>query len=134
MTGSRLRAAVVIAVIAVGSGIVGAAIDHAVMMRPRRLRGPAPAATGDATARRRAEMLGRLTTELGLRPDQRAAIDSVMQRTDSALRAVRLEMQPQVRHILDDSRAQIAARLDSAQRARFATRQPAKHWRLPPIQ
>ena len=134
MNGGRVRAAVVIVAIMIGSGIAGAAIDHAVMMRsPRRPRGGSSLTGGPeaASARRRADMLQRLTRELSLQPAQRAAIDSIMRRTDSALRAVRVEMQPQVRRILDGSRAEIAARLDSTQRARFAARQPATHWRMP---
>jgi hypothetical protein len=74
-------------------------------------------------------MLERMTRDLGLSPAQRAGIDSVMQRTDSSLRVVRREMQPRLRKIFDDSRVEIAARLDSAQRVKFAQQNPPKRRR-----
>lgn len=132
MNRSRRRAALVIGAIVMGSALAGAAINHSVMLHlPHRFRGATPSRTEPAAeAKRRADMLASLTTELDLRPAQRAAIDSIMERTDATLRAVRLEFQPQVQRILDSSRAEIASRLDSAQRASFAARQPAKHWRM----
>ena len=69
-------------------------------------------------------MLERLTKDLNLTPPQRAAIDSIMQRTDSALRIVRGEMQPRLTQIFDGSRAEISARLDSTQREKFKRRPP----------
>jgi hypothetical protein len=122
MNPTRARAALVIAAIAVGSAIAGAGIDRwAVMHSPRRGRGAGPAGilSNEAAARRRSEMLERLTKELELTAPQRAGIDSIMARTDSALRVVRTEMQPRVRQIFDSSRAEISARLDSAQRVKF---------------
>ena len=121
MTNGRARAAIVIAAIAIGSAIAGAGIDRWVMTRgPHRGRGGPPSAQSpEASARRRAEMLERMTKDLSLTPSQRAGIDSIMQRTDSALRVVRGEMQPRLTAIFDSSRAQIAARLDSAQKIKF---------------
>jgi hypothetical protein len=131
MNGSRLRAALVIVAIIIGSALAGAAIDHAIVLRnPRRFRNLPFGGGADAAARRRTDMLARLTGELELRPAQRAAIDSIMLRTDSTLSTLRAEMQPRVQRVLDSSRAEIASRLDSAQRARFAARRPAKHWRM----
>jgi hypothetical protein len=49
-----------------------------------------------------------------------------MQRTDSTLRVVRREMEPRLRQIFDSSRAQISARLDSAQRVKFAAQRPPR--------
>jgi hypothetical protein len=63
-----------------------------------------------------------MSKDLSLTPPQRAGIDSIMQRTDSALRVVRGEMQPRLQQIFESSRSQIAARLDSAQRVKFAKR------------
>lgn len=131
MIGGRLRAALVIVAVVIGSALAGAAIDHALMLRyPRRFRAAPLGGGPDAAARRRDDMLARLTRELTLQPAQRAAIDSIMRRTDSALREVRMQTQPQVQRILDGSRREIAGRLDSAQRARYVARQPATHWRL----
>jgi hypothetical protein len=126
MNGGRARAGLVIGLIAICSAIAGAAIDHAVRGQiPRRNPGQGgppgyrglPAAERDA--KRRADLLDRMTKELNLSATQRAGIDSVMQRTDSSLRVVRGEMEPRLRAVFDSSRAHIAARLDSTQRAKF---------------
>lgn len=132
MIASRSRAVLVIVAVAVGSALAGAAVDHAIVLHnPRRFR-PLPfGGNAQAAESRRTEMLERLTSELALRPDQRSAIDSIMRRTDSVLRDVRLEMQPRVQRVLDESRKQIESRLDSGQRVTFAARQPARTWRLP---
>jgi len=132
MIASPARAILVIVAVAIGSALAGAAVDHAIVLRnPRRFRPLSFDATSDAARSRRTDMLQRLTEELTLRPDQRAAIDSIMRRTDSVLRDVRLEVQPRVQHALDDSRHQIESHLDSSQRASFRARQPARHWRIP---
>jgi Spy/CpxP family protein refolding chaperone len=127
MSPSRARAALIIAAIAIGSALAGAGIDRWVMMRgPRHGHQGGPLSANpspEGMARRRAEMLGRMTKELNLTPAQRAGIDSIMQRTDSALRIVRREMQPRLTQIFEGSRAEISARLDSAQRVKFAKRQ-----------
>ncbi len=127
MNTSRARAAVVIAAIAIGSAIAGAGIDRwGVAHSPRHSRAPTSTLSPEAAARRRAEMLERMTKDLGLSTVQRAGIDSIMQRTDSALRVVRGEMQPRLRQIFDGSRAEISARLDSAQRVEFAKQRPRR--------
>lgn len=129
---SRSRAVLIIIAIVVGSALAGAAVDHAIVLHnPRRFR-PVPfGGTAKAAESRRTEMLQRLTEELSLRPEQRTAIDSIMQRTDSVLRDLRLETQPRAQKVLDQSRKQIESRLDSGQRAIFAARQPARTWHLP---
>ena len=132
MMASPARAVLVIVAVAVGSALAGAAVDHAIVLRnPRRFRPLSFDASADAARSRRTEMLQRLSEELALRPDQRAAIDSIMRHTDSLLVDVRLEMQPRVQRVLAESRQAIESRLDSAQRSTFATRQPASTWRLP---
>jgi hypothetical protein len=129
---SRVRAALIIAAIAIGCLVAGAGIDHWAMRNARRGRGGPPgSSTPEEASKRRAEILDAMTKDLDLSPVQRVGIDSVMQRTDSALRAVRREAQPRVRQILDASRAEIAARLDSAQRVRFAKQPPPKRRRGP---
>jgi Spy/CpxP family protein refolding chaperone len=115
----RLRATLVIAAIAIASGIAGAAIDRSFLVHPPH-RGPragGPAGAGDA--RRRSEMLDRMSSDLSLTPAQRTGIDSIFQRTDSTLRAIRQEAEPRVRQVLERSRTDIAARLDATQREKF---------------
>lgn len=117
-----LRAGLVIAAVAIASAIAGAAVDRAFLARsapPREFRGfgrPSP----DQDAKRRTAMLDRLTKELSLSAAQRAGLDSVFQRTDSSLRAIRRQTQPRIQQVFERSRADIDARLDSTQRAKFA--------------
>lgn len=127
MSPGRARAAAIVAAIVVGSAIAGAGIDRFVESRSRhhgRGGGALPGSSSpEASARRRGEMLERMSRDLDLSAAQRAGIDSIMQRTDSALRAVRRAMQPQITRIFESSRAEIAARLDSTQRVKFARQQ-----------
>jgi len=124
----RLRAGLVIAAVVVASAIAGAAVDRNVVMRNVRRGGGGggwgPGRGGpppEMEARRRTEMLDRLTKELALTPAQRAGLDSVFQRTDSSLRAIRREMQPRLKQVFETSRAEMNARLDSAQRVKLAS-------------
>ena len=129
---SRSRAVLVVLAIVIGSALAGAAVDHAIVLRnPRRFRQVPFGGTAKSAVARRNDVLQQLSTELALRPEQRAAIDSIMQHTDSVLREMRLEMQPRVQRVLDQSRHEIESHLDSGQRATFAARQPARSWRLP---
>jgi hypothetical protein len=119
----RLRAGLVIAAVVVASGIAGAAIDRNLVMRNVRRggggdrRGPP---TPELETRRRADMLEHMTRELSLTPAQKAGLDSVFQRTDSSLRAIRREMQPRLKQVFEASRAEMNARLDSTQRKKLA--------------
>ncbi|MEO7713716.1 MAG: hypothetical protein ABIV10_12445 [Gemmatimonadaceae bacterium] len=126
MSPSRGRAALIIAAIVIGSAIAGAGLDRVLVMRgSRHYRGGGPRSgemSLEMTARRRAAMLERMSKDLSLTPLQRAAIDSIMQQTDSSLRVVRGEMQPRLTQIFDQSRAEIGARLDSTQREKFKRR------------
>ena len=124
----RLRAGLVIAAVVVASAIAGAAVDRNVVMRNVRRGGGGggwgPGRGGpppEMEARRRTEMLDRMTTELSLSPAQRAGLDSVFQRTDSSLRAIRREMQPRLKQVFEGSRTEINARLDSTQRVKLAS-------------
>jgi hypothetical protein len=122
----------VIGAIVVASGIAGAAIDRAFITRG----GGRPAAgvsggnggrggggggrpSPEQEAKRRNDMLDHMTKDLSLTPTQRAGFDSVMQRTDTLLRAVRREMQPKIQQVFEASRAEMATRLDSTQRVKF---------------
>ena len=122
MNPGRRRATVVIALIVVCSTLAGAAIERTIFQRMIRHRpgGPGPGRgtrTQDST--RRVDMLDRMTKDLNLSAAQRLGLDSVMQRSDSSLRAIRAEMQPRLQKVLEGSRAEIEARLDADQRAKF---------------
>ena len=129
MIAGRARAAIVIALLVICSALAGAAIDRvAFLSQHRRSSSFGPGGPGrgnrEQDARRRQELLERMTKELNLSASQRAGIDSVMQHTDSLLRAIRLEMQPRLTKVFEDSHAQIHARLDSAQREKFEQMMP----------
>jgi hypothetical protein len=129
---NRTRAALIIVAIAIGCLVAGAGIDRWAMRNARRPRGGMPGSvTPEEATKRRTEMLDDMTKDLDLTPRQRVGIDSVMQRTDATLRAVRSEVQPRIRQILDQSRAEITARLDSTQRVKFLQRKPPLRRRGP---
>ena len=120
----RLRAGLVIGALVIASGIAGAAIDRALIMRNRPSReGPRRLPDG-GEQRRRTEMLDRMATDLSLTAAQRAGIDSIFQRTDSSLRAIRRETQPRIQQVFAQSKADVNARLDPAQREKFAKMRP----------
>jgi len=121
----RLRAGLVIGAVVIASAIAGAAIDRSLMLRRRgrdadRRGGPPQA----LEQRRRTDMLDRMTTDLSLTPAQRAGLDSIFQRTDSTLRAIRRETQPRIQQVFEQSKAEVNARLDPAQREKFAQMRP----------
>jgi Spy/CpxP family protein refolding chaperone len=118
-----LRAGLVIGAVVIASGIAGAAIDRSLMMhrgpqmRPDGGRRGPPQALEQG---RRNAMLERMSKELSLTPAQRAGLDSIFQRTDSSLRAIRRETQPRLQQVFERSNAEVNARLDPAQREMFA--------------
>ena len=135
MKAGSARAAIVIAVIVVCSVLAGVAIDRVVFQRMAARRRPPAGGPGrgspEADLKRRTDMLDRMTTQLTLSTSQRQGIDSVMQRTDSSLRAIRSEMQPRLQQVFQASRADIEARLDSTQRVKFKAMQPSRGPRRP---
>jgi Spy/CpxP family protein refolding chaperone len=117
-----LRAGLVIGAVVIASAIAGAAIDRSLMMhrpamRPDGGRRSPPQALEQG---RRNAMLERMTKELSLTPAQRAGLDSIFQRTDSSLRAIRRETQPLLQQVFARTNAEVNARLDPAQREKFA--------------
>lgn len=128
MTPSRRRAGLVIALVVVCSALAGAALDRVAVQRMGHHRSPGQGGPGrgspEQDARRRSDMMNRMTKELDLSTTQRAGIDSVMKRTDSSLRAIRTEMQPRLKQVFQGSRVEIEARLDSTQRIKFAKSHP----------
>ena len=128
----RLRAGLVIGAVVIASAIAGAAIDRSVVMHrsPRVVgaMGGGPGGGGgdgrrpmpeQQEQRRRVQMLDKLTKELSLSIVQRAGLDSIFQRTDSELRAIRRATQPQIQQVFERSHQEVYARLDSTQRVKF---------------
>ena len=123
MISGRMRAGVVLVLVVVCSALAGAALERVVFQRLMR-RGPPGSGPGRGTpeqqVQRRNDMLDRMSTDLGLSTAQRAGIDSIMKNTDSTLRIIRREMQPRITAEFERSHAEIVARLDAAQREKFA--------------
>ncbi len=124
MTSSRLRAGIIIGVIALCSALAGAAVERSVIQKVIVPRRPPPAPgtgrfTPEADTRRRSDMLDRMTKDLELTPAQRAGIDSVMQHSDSLLHGIRLEIQPRLEQVLASSRSAIDSRLAPEQRVKY---------------
>jgi Spy/CpxP family protein refolding chaperone len=117
-----LRAGLVIGAVVFASAIAGAAIDRSLMMhrpamRPDGGRRSPPQALEQG---RRNAMLERMTKELSLTPAQRAGLDSIFQRTYWSLRAIRRVTHPRLQQVFERSNAEVNARLDPAQREKFA--------------
>ena len=133
MNSGRLRAGLVIGLIVVCSALAGAAVERVVIQRMMRHRPGGPGGPGrgspEQDARRRNDMLDRMTKELSLSASQRAGIDSVMRRTDSSLHAIRLEMQPSIEKVFEGSRAEIETRLSAEQRVQFEKMAPVRRRR-----
>ena len=132
MTSGRMRAGVVIGVIALCSAVAGAAVERVVPGVVHRRFGGPWRGSAEQDARRRKEMLNRMTKDLQLSNVQRAAIDSVMQHSDSSLHIIRAEMEPRLERVLQRSRAEIESRLTPTQKTKFeqsilARRRP--YWR-----
>jgi hypothetical protein len=130
MTPGRVRAGFVIALIVVCSALAGAAVERMIFqpaLRHRTSGGPGGPGRGsrEQDARRRSDLMDRMTKDLDLSTSQRAGIDSVMLHTDSSLRAIRAEMQPRLQQVFQSSRVEIESRLDSAQRVKFVKSLPA---------
>jgi hypothetical protein len=110
----------VIAAVVVASAIAGAAIDRQLLVRRGHPFDGGRRSFQEQEDRRRTGMLDRLTKELSLTAVQRAGLDTIFRRTDSSLRAIRREAQPRIQQLFERSRAEVNARLDSAQREKFA--------------
>jgi Spy/CpxP family protein refolding chaperone len=119
-----LRAGLVIGAVVIASAIAGAAIDRALIMRrtPSREGGRRPPDMGED--HRRTQILDKMTADLSLTAAQRAGLDSIFRRTDSSLRAIRRETQPRIQQVFAQSKADVNARLDPAQRETFAKMRP----------
>lgn len=122
---SRTMAALSLVAVAVGGVLGGVAIDRLLLLprvalSPDRVR---PAGGGSGTGApmgaRRRFMVDRMTEELGLTPEQRMQLDSIVGRRLEAMRGVREQFRPQVQGMLDSARQDLDRILTPEQRARF---------------
>jgi Spy/CpxP family protein refolding chaperone len=120
----RLRAILVLALVALVGVLAGVLLDRAVL-RDRwgalgRWHGPHAGEYGPGGwqrgGRRSTEWMAR---ELSLTPEQRAAIDSIRSRQQERMRQVMRDVRPQFRAITSETRAQIDSVLTPAQRERL---------------
>ena len=126
MMTTRGRAGLVIALIAICSAVAGAAIERVVVPRFMHRRPPNFRGSPETDAKRRAEMLDKMTRDLTLTDAQRGGLDSVMQRTDSLLHSIRTEMQPRIGKVFEESRADMMSRLTPEQQEKFKKDMPSR--------
>ena len=66
-------------------------------------------------------MLGRLTRELDLKPEQRQQVETILRETGEEFGRLRQEIRPRFREILARSQERIRGVLDAGQQAKFET-------------
>ena len=127
----RWVAAGVLCVLALGSGLAGAALDRLVVRAhaapiafPDTSFHPIESILRSPTAADRRAIRAELTRQLRLTPAQADTIDSIMNRRSGEFRALREEMRPRVQQLVDDVHASIERVLTPEQRARFRRMQP----------
>jgi Spy/CpxP family protein refolding chaperone len=127
----RWVAVVVLCVIALGSGLAGAALDRLALRAdaspiafPDTSFHPIESILRSPTAADRRAIRAELTRQLHLTPAQADTIDSIMNRRSGEFRALREEMRPRVQQLVDDVHASIERVLTPEQRAQFRRMQP----------
>ena len=127
----RWVAVVVLCVIALGSGLAGAALDRLALRAgaspiafPDTSFHPIESILRSPTATDRRAIRAELTRQLHLTPAQADTIDSIMNRRSGEFRALRDEMRPRVQQLVDDVHASIERVLTPEQRAEFRRMQP----------
>jgi Spy/CpxP family protein refolding chaperone len=109
-------AVLVLLLVAIAGGIAGVAVDRFVLL-PHLFRGPGFGhGHGPGGPLRDREFRDRFARDLGLSSDQRARIDSIMDRQGRELRAVRGQVQPTVDSIIARTRRQVDSVLTPEQR------------------
>jgi Spy/CpxP family protein refolding chaperone len=127
-TAPRVQAVVLLLLVATAGAVAGIVGDRLVTDRAD----PAPAGEGLRSApmpgagpwrweaRRDMRYGERLSSDLGLTPDQRAAIDSIVRDQQQRVRALTAEVEPQFRAIAEQTRGRVEAVLTPEQRTRLA--------------
>jgi Spy/CpxP family protein refolding chaperone len=108
------RAATVVAIALVSGIFIGVAADHAYLIYkhrilPSHMQGRPPHAIAE-----------RLSHKLDLTPQQRTAIEQILERRHARVSAMWGNVRPQIRKEIDETNAEIEKLLTPAQKEKFA--------------
>lgn len=120
----RLVAFLVLLLAVVAGGLAGLALDRTVLlphhMGPHPSHGPPPGGPpGPPDPRREREFRDHMTEELGLSPEQRTRIDSILDRQGRELQAIREEVGPKLDAIGERTRHAMDSVLTPEQRQKM---------------
>ena len=111
--GGRMIALLVLLLVAIAGGLAGVALDRLYLM-PRMAHGPR--GHGGPGGPHNREFRDRFAREVGLTPDQRTRIDSIMDREGREMRAMRGQIQPRLDSIITRTRRSLDSVLTPEQR------------------
>ena len=121
------RGVAILALTLVAGVAAGFAMDRAVLRSPDRSVAPRPATGRDGGGRRDTRYESVLYERLDLTDEQRARIDSVLERGRRETDAYWDRVGPQLRAIVDSMRADIRATLTVEQQARYDSLRAERH-------
>ena len=110
-TRGRLMAALVLFLVAVTGGLTAVALDRSVLRHRPHGMPPFP-----PPPQHEREFRDRMSREIGLSPDQRRRVDSLMDEQISEIRDIRAEVQPRLDSVVSQTRREIEAILTPEQR------------------
>lgn len=129
---SRSTAVLVLAALAIASGIVGAAIDravvrhHPVVVQADTSFHPLSAALRDPTPQQRRALAANLAAELDLTPAQEDSVTAIMERRAGDYQQLRNTIRPLVDQLATQVRSDIERVLSPEQRVRYRAIQQRK--------
>jgi hypothetical protein len=126
----RIVAVLVLALVALGSGLVGASLDRMYVRSSARIVGdtafhPLSSALRSPSAADRKQYLDELTAALALTPDQIHVIDSITQRRSGQFEEFRQSIRPRVAAMVDSVRMDVQKVLTPEQREKYRKLRPA---------
>jgi hypothetical protein len=125
----RSLAIVVLLVVAIGAGLVGASLDRAYVRNSAKLVGdtafhPISSALRSPSAADRKQYLDELTAALALTPAQVKTVDSITQRRAGQFEELRRSIRPRVEAMIDTVRSEIETVLTAEQREKYRKLRP----------
>jgi len=125
----RFVAILVLLLVAIGSGLVGASLDRVYMRNSAKLVGdtafhPISSALRSPSAADRKQYLDELTAALSLTPDQLKKVDSITQRRAGQFEDLRRSIRPRVEAMLDTVRSEVEKVLTQEQREKYRKLRP----------